>query len=52
MANAYLAQNNAAEALAVYQRMQGRFPKSPEPHLAMGTVLMQQRRNAEARQGN
>lgn len=50
LADAYRGRGNSAEALAVYDRIDKDFPGNPRTPLLRGTVLLQQRKYAEARQ--
>ena len=49
LASAYLAQQNGAQALAVYQQMTELFPQDPQPHFLIGTMLLAERKLPEAR---
>jgi exosortase C (VPDSG-CTERM-specific) len=49
LANAYLLNNDLPEAVNVCRLMESRFSKSPEVPLVLGTVLVKQHRNDEAR---
>ena len=49
LAEAYLSQKALDKAVAVYQGMRSAFPRSAEVPLVLGSLLMQQGKNAEAR---
>src|SRR2546430_16869095 len=49
LATAYLAQRKSDQALAVYQKMTELFPKDPRPSFNIGSVLLGQGKQADAR---
>jgi tetratricopeptide (TPR) repeat protein len=49
LATAYLAQQKAEQALAVYRRMTELFPNDPQPFLLIGSLLLMQGQQADAR---
>ena len=49
LANAYLAEQNRDQALEVLRRMAELFPKDPRPSYLVGTLLLQQGKQPEAR---
>src|SRR5215470_17307055 len=49
LASAYLAQQLPEPALRVYRQMAQLFPDDPQPLTLIGTVLLAQKRPAEAR---
>jgi tetratricopeptide (TPR) repeat protein len=49
LATAYLAQQRADEALAVYRQMTALFPQDPQPSFLAGTMLLAQRQLPAAR---
>jgi tetratricopeptide (TPR) repeat protein len=50
LAEAHLAARAPDEALATYRRLMALFPKSPEPMIQMGAILLKNNRATEARQ--
>jgi tetratricopeptide (TPR) repeat protein len=50
LGTAYLAQQQPAQALAVYRHMTELFPKDPQPPFLIGMILLAQRQQVEARQ--
>ena len=50
LATAYLAQEDLAQTLAVYQKMTELFPQDPQPQFLTGTILLTQNRLQDARQ--
>jgi tetratricopeptide (TPR) repeat protein len=50
LAAAYLAQQKASDALAVYRKMTELFPQDPQPFFNLGTLLLAQRQLPAARQ--
>ena len=49
LASAYLAQQNSAQALAIYRRMTELFPQDAQPLLSTGMILFNQRKLPDAR---
>jgi tetratricopeptide (TPR) repeat protein len=49
LATAYLAQRKSDQALAVYRQMTELFPKDPRPSFLIGSVLLGQGKQADAR---
>lgn len=50
LAGAYAAQRNFDESVAVLRRMMPLFPENQRMHYLLGTILLQQKKQAEARQ--